>query len=95
MRGLKVAGWAILGVIVLLVLASIAVVAFVDPNDYKDDIAKAVRDRTGRELKLDGNLSLSVFPWLAIETGHAVWQSGSASARARSSPSNRRTSASS
>ena len=55
----------------LLVLASIAVVAFVDPNDYKDDIAKAVRDRTGRDLKLDGNLSLSVFPWLAIETGHA------------------------
>ena len=71
MRGLKLAGWAILGVIVLLVLASIAVVAFVDPNDYKDDIAKAVRDRTGRDLKLDGNLSLSVFPWLAIETGHA------------------------
>ncbi len=71
MRALKIAGWAILGVVVLLVLAGIAVVAFVDPNDYKDDIAKAVRDRTGRDLKLDGNLSLSVFPWLAIETGHA------------------------
>ncbi len=71
MRALKIAGWAILGVVVLLVLAGIAVVAFVDPNDYKDDIAKAVRDRTGRDLKLDGNLSLSIFPWLAIETGHA------------------------
>jgi len=71
MRGLKIAGWAILGLLVLFVLGAIAVVAFVDPNDYKDDIAKAVRDRTGRELKLDGKLSLSVFPWLAIETGHA------------------------
>jgi AsmA protein len=71
MRGLKIAGWAILGVAVLFVLGAIAVVAFVDPNDYKDDIAKAVRDRTGRDLKLDGNLSLAVFPWLAIETGHA------------------------
>ncbi|HKE44839.1 MAG TPA: AsmA family protein [Steroidobacteraceae bacterium] len=71
MRGLKIAGWVALGVVVLFVLGAIAVVAFVDPNDYKDDIAKAVRDRTGRELKLDGKLSLSVFPWLAIETGHA------------------------
>src|SRR5882672_1383194 len=71
MRGLKIAGWAILGLLVLFVLGAIAVVAFVEPNDYKDDIAKAVRDRTGGELKLDGKRSLSVFPWLAIETGHA------------------------
>ncbi len=71
MRALKIAGWAILGAVVLLVLGAIAVVALVDPNDYKDDIAQAVRDRTGRDLKLEGKLSLSVFPWLAIETGHA------------------------
>jgi AsmA protein len=71
MRALKIAGWAILGVVALMVLAGIAVAIFVDPNDYKDDIAKAVHDRTGRDLKLDGRLSLSIFPWLAIETGHA------------------------
>ena len=71
MRALKIAGWAVLGAVVLLVLGAIAVVALVDPNDYKDDIAQAVHDRTGRDLKLDGKLSLSIFPWLAIETGHA------------------------
>jgi AsmA protein len=71
MRGLKIAGWALLGVVVLFVLGAIAVVSFVDPNDYKDDIAKAVKDRTGRDLKLEGQLSLSIFPWLAIETGRA------------------------
>jgi AsmA protein len=71
MRALKIAGWALLGAVVLLVLGAIAVVALVDPNDYKDDIAQAVHDRTGRDLKLDGKLSLSLFPWLAIETGHA------------------------
>ena len=95
MRGLKLAGWAILGVVVLLVLASIAVVVFVDPNDYKDDIAKAVRDRTGRDLKLDGNLSLSVFPWLAIETGHAELGNPPGFGAGPFMPSNRRTSASS
>src|SRR4249920_1093463 len=71
MRALKIAGWAILGAVVLLVLGAIAVIALVDPNDYKDDITQAVHDRTGRDLRLDGKLSLSVFPWLAIETGHA------------------------
>src|SRR4030095_8402013 len=72
MRALKIAGWAILSVVALMVLAGIVVAIFVDPNDYKDDIAKAVHDRTGRDLKLDGKLSLSIFPWLPIQNRHAV-----------------------
>ncbi len=55
----------------LLVLLLAAVVLLVDPNDYKDEIAQLVRDETGRELKLEGDLKLSIFPWLAIETGRA------------------------
>ena len=44
---------------------------FFDPNDYKDRITAAVQDSTGRTLSLPGKLKLSVFPWIAVETGEA------------------------
>lgn len=59
---------ALLGLFVVLM---IGVALFVDPNDYKDDIAGLVEQRTGRQLTLTGDLELSVFPWLAIEMGPA------------------------
>ncbi|NJO12631.1 MAG: AsmA family protein [Gammaproteobacteria bacterium] len=71
MRPLKLLAWIVGGLAGLVVIALIAVLLIVDPNDYKEEIAEAVRDRTGRDLKLEGELRLSVFPWLAIETGRA------------------------
>jgi AsmA protein len=41
----------------------------IDPNDYKDDIASAVESKTGRQLVMEGDIGLSVFPWLALEIG--------------------------
>lgn len=71
MRGLKLAGWVVGGV--LLVLAGALALAWLlfDPNDHKDRLQAAFRDATGRELHLDGRLSLSFVPWLAVETGPA------------------------
>jgi AsmA protein len=40
-----------------------------DPNDYKDKISAGVKDATGRNLVIEGELELSLFPWLAIEIG--------------------------
>ncbi|HEX5787827.1 MAG TPA: AsmA family protein [Woeseiaceae bacterium] len=40
-----------------------------DPNDYRDRIAGAVEAETGREFRIEGELSLSIFPWLAVEMG--------------------------
>ena len=57
------------GVVGLLVSASVAVYLFFDPNDYRDDIAAGVKEATGRNLAIEGELSLSIFPWLAIEVG--------------------------
>lgn len=71
MRVLKILGIALGGLIALLALVLVAVYLFVDPNDYKDRISAAVKSATGRELALPGKLKLSVFPWLAIETGAA------------------------
>ena len=53
--------------VVFIVSAMIAVVLLVDPNDYKDQIAEAVTDATGRTLHIQGDSKLSVFPWLGLE----------------------------
>ena len=55
---------------VLLLIIAICILPFViDPNDFKSEIAAAVKDKTGRELVLDGELKLSLFPWIGVTTG--------------------------
>lgn len=66
---LKIVGWLV-GLLVLLVVAAVVVLPMViDPNDYKAEITDKVRQLTGRTLSVDGDLSLSVFPWLGMEIG--------------------------
>lgn len=57
----------LLSVAVILVLAVIiAVLLFVDPNDYRDEIAAAVERQTGRTLAIDGDLGLALLPCCGI-----------------------------
>ena len=49
------------------IVAGVLAVATFDPNDYKSDIEQAVREGTGREFSIQGELSLTFFPWLAVE----------------------------
>ncbi|MEO6078496.1 MAG: AsmA family protein [Steroidobacteraceae bacterium] len=71
MRALKIAGFAIGGLVALLALTLLGVWLFVDPNNYKDRIAAGVKQSTGRSLSLPGELKLSVFPWIKVQTGEA------------------------
>jgi hypothetical protein len=58
------------GLVVVLVLAAVIIIPLVvDPNDYRDDIARAVEEETGRNFEIEGEISLSVFPWLGLEVG--------------------------
>ncbi len=57
------------GLIVLLVIGAVSFLLLFDPNDYRDDIAAEVKSATGRELTIDGDVEVSIFPWLAIEIG--------------------------
>ena len=69
MRPLK---WVSLGLgalVALVVLGVLVVVWLVDPNSFKSQIEGAVRDRTGREFTLVGNIELGFFPWLSLKTG--------------------------
>jgi len=71
-RVLKILGLAVGGILVLLVVVAIAVTLLFDPNDYKDEITAAVQDATGRQLTLDGDLELAVFPTIRIAVGSAT-----------------------
>jgi AsmA protein len=72
MRPLRIVAYVAAGLIGLIVIGLIFVVVFVDPNDYRDDIQKIVKEKTGRDLTLSGDLKLSVFPWIALEAGPAT-----------------------
>lgn len=54
--------------ILLIVVAAVVLPRIVDPNDYRDEITSLVKDKIGRDLRLDGDLTLEVFPWLGIRT---------------------------
>ena len=68
----KIIAWLLAAFVAVFALAAIIFVLFFDPNDFRDDIAEAVKDRTGRELVIEGDLSVAFFPWLAIEVGHTT-----------------------
>jgi AsmA protein len=59
------------GAIFLLVAAVLVVTLVVDPNRYRAPIEKAVRDASGRDFDLEGDIEIAWVPWLALETGKA------------------------
>jgi len=59
----------LLSIIAIIVAIIIAAPFFLDPNDFKDEIASSVEEATGRKLDIKGDLNLSVFPWLGVSTG--------------------------
>jgi AsmA protein len=64
--------WVSLGLgalVALVVLGVLVIVWLVDPNSFKSNIEAAVRDNTGREFTLVGDIDLGFFPWLALRTG--------------------------
>ena len=70
-RPAKIFAWVIAAIVAVFALAAIALTFFFDPNDFREDIASAVQDSTGRELRIDGDISVQLFPWLAVQVGHA------------------------
>jgi AsmA protein len=68
-RTLKYIAIAI-GALLVLLLAGIVIFSLLfDPNDYRAKISEQVTAATGREFVIEGDLGLSLFPWLAIELG--------------------------
>jgi len=60
-------GAAVLVVLLVVVIAAVALL--VDPDDYRDVIAKGVTDATGRTLTIDGPLDLKLLPCCSLTLG--------------------------
>ena len=68
-KALKILLWLTGAAAALLAAAALFLVLTFDANRYKAEIVSAVRGVTGRDLTIDGDLSLSFFPWLGVEIG--------------------------
>lgn len=71
-KAVKIAAFLAGGLLVLLVAFGVVLTLVFDPNDYKEQIVAAVKDRTGRTLQINGKLGWSFFPWIGIETNQLV-----------------------
>ena len=68
-RILKILLYFVAALVLLLVIGIVAFMLLFDPNDFRSAIAEGVEDATGRTLEIEGDLELSLFPWLAVEIG--------------------------
>ena len=69
MKAVKICLWVIGVLVVLTIGTAVVLVTLVDPNDYKAEIAARVKQHTGRDLLLRGDLELVFYPWLGMKTG--------------------------
>ncbi len=68
----KILKFASISIITLILLVSVligSIFLFFDPNDYKDKITTAVHEATGRQLTIEGDIKLSIYPWLGLSLG--------------------------
>lgn len=63
----RIVGIVVLGIVVLGVGILFFLTRLFDPNDYKEHIQQAARERANVELTLAGDIGWSLFPWLGME----------------------------
>jgi len=56
-------------VFAIIAAALISIILFFDPNAYKPQISSALEDATGRQLNIEGDIGLSLYPWVGMELG--------------------------
>ena len=59
------------GIVVVIAALAAYIAATFDANQYKPQIVQAVKDRTQRTLKLDGDIRLALFPDIGATLGKA------------------------
>ena len=69
MKWLKRSLLALLGLVLLAVAAAAILALSFDPNQYKDEVEKLVKDKTGRTLKFHGDVKLAFWPSIGVSLG--------------------------
>ncbi|MEO5341265.1 MAG: AsmA family protein [Magnetococcus sp. MYC-9] len=60
-----------LSAVLTILLGLGALLALLDPDEHKAQLARLVEERIGRPLTIQGDLSLSFFPWVGVTLGEA------------------------
>jgi uncharacterized protein involved in outer membrane biogenesis len=56
------------GLIIALAIAAIVItLVYINPNDYKDSITDKLKEETGRDIRIDGDINLTYYPWLGLD----------------------------
>lgn len=56
------------GLLVVLAIAAVVItLVYIDPNDYKGTITNKLKEETGRDIRIDGDINLSYYPWLGLD----------------------------
>ncbi|MBF0455875.1 MAG: AsmA family protein [Magnetococcales bacterium] len=71
-KAIKAFIYLVLGVVILVGGLFAAVALLVNPNDYKGEIVNLVKEKTGRDLTITQDMSLTFFPWVGVELGGLV-----------------------
>lgn len=66
MKKIKFAIKALLGLLIALVVSIVGLMFWLDPNDFKEEIAASSQDALGREIVIEGDLSWSLYPELGL-----------------------------
>lgn len=71
-KSIKIVIWVIALLITICLLALAALYLLADPNKLKPVITSEVKKRTGYELRIDGNLSWSIYPQIGVKAQHVL-----------------------
>lgn len=71
MKALKWVGAGLAGLVVLAAIAVGVLVVRFDPDAYKPEIERLVKEKTGRTLRIEGTLGLSFYPNVGVTIGKA------------------------
>lgn len=72
MRAVKIMAFVLGGLAALLAAAAAFVLATFDANKWKGEITRLVQEQKSRSLKIEGDLSLSLFPGVGVQLGKAT-----------------------
>jgi AsmA protein len=68
-KTLKILGLTLAIIIGVLITAAVTLSIVFDPNQYKGEIIRLVKEKTGRDLKIEKKIGWSFFPRLGVEAG--------------------------
>ncbi len=72
MRAVKIIAFVLGGLVALLAAVAAFILATFDANKWKGEIAQLVKEKKERSLKIEGDLSLSLFPAIGVHLGKAT-----------------------